>query len=172
MLDLLKTRRSIRKYQDRQIEQEKLDAILKGGLMAPSSRGRKPWEFIVVNDKEKIQKLSLTRGNASKFLSGAPLTIVVAADGEIGSIWVEDASIAASYMQLVIHSLGLGSCWIQVRDRAYDDTQSAEDYIREILDIPTSTKVLCMLAVGYPAEERPAHKEEGLLYDKIHYNQF
>ncbi len=172
MLDLMKTRRSIRKYQNRQIEQEKIDAILKGGLMAPSSRGRRPWEFIVVDDKEKIQKLSRTRGRSSGFLADSPLAIIVAADGEVGSIWVEDASIAASYMQLVIHSLGLGSCWIHVRDRAYDDNHTAEEYVREILDIPSSTKVLCMLAVGYPAEEKPAHKEENLLYDKIHYNKF
>ena len=172
MLDWMKTRRSIRKYQDRQIEQEKLDAILKGGLMAPSSRGRKPWEFIVVDDKEKIQKLSYCRGNTSGFMSGAPLAIVVAANGEIGDIWVEDASIAASYMQLVIHSLGLGSCWIHVRERFHNDTQTAEDYVREILNIPAHIRVLCILSIGYPAENKPAHKEQELLYGKIHYNQF
>ena len=172
MLELLKTRRSIRKYQNMEVEQEKIDAILKGALMAPSSRGRRPWEFIVVNDKEKIKKLSSCREHASGFLSGAPLAIVVAANADIGSIWVEDAAIAASYMQLMAHSLGLGSCWIHVRERPYDDTQTAEDYVRGILDIPDHIKVLCILAIGYPSEGRPVHQEESLLYDKIHYNRF
>ena len=172
MLELIKSRRSIRRYQDKAVEQEKLDAILKSALMAPSSRGRRPWEFIVVNDREKIKKLSLCRGPSSRFLADAPLAVIVAAKGEIGSVWVEDSSIAASYMQLAAHSLGLGSCWIQVRDRAYDDKQTSEEYIRGILNIPDSVKVLCMLAVGYPAEEKPAHSEENLLLSKIHYNKY
>lgn len=172
MLELIKSRRSIRRYQDKAVEQEKLDAILKSALMAPSSRGRRPWEFIVVNDREKIKKLSLCRGPSSRFLADAPLAVIVAAKGEIGSVWVEDASIAAAYMQLAAHSLGLGSCWIQVRDRAHDDKQTAEEYIREIVNIPGSLNILCMLAVGYPAEEKPAHDEEKLLYDKIHYNRY
>lgn len=62
MLELIKSRRSIRRYQDKAVEQEKLDAILKSALMAPSSRGRRPWEFIVVNDREKIKSFRFAEG--------------------------------------------------------------------------------------------------------------
>ena len=99
MLDWMKTRRSIRKYQDRQIEQEKLDAILKGGLMAPSSRGRKPWNSSLWMIKKRFRNYHIARKYIRIHVRSS-LAIVVAANGEIGDIWVEDASIAASYMQL------------------------------------------------------------------------
>ncbi|HHT66531.1 MAG TPA: NAD(P)H nitroreductase [Clostridiales bacterium] len=172
MLEWIKTRRSIRKYQDRQIDPEQLDAILKSGLMAPTGRGSRPWEFIVVTDREKLETLSLTRGRSSQFLSGAPLGIVVAADQDKSTTWVEDAAIAAAFMQLTIHSLGLGSCWIHVRERQFDENKTAEDYVREALDIPESIRVLCILSIGFPAEDKPAHKQEDLLYERVHYDQF
>ncbi|HEX9058905.1 MAG TPA: nitroreductase family protein, partial [Clostridia bacterium] len=77
LYELLKSRRSIRKFEDREIEKEKADFIIKSALLSPSSRGIRPWEFIVVNDKETIKKLSQCKEHGSSFLSGAPLAIVV-----------------------------------------------------------------------------------------------
>ncbi|MDD2504173.1 MAG: nitroreductase family protein, partial [Clostridia bacterium] len=144
MLNWMKTRRSIRVYQEKEVEQDKLDAILKSGLMAPTGRGSRPWEFIAVTDKQKLERLSHTRRQSSQFLSGAALAVVVAADVESSNTWVEDTSIAAAFMQLAAHSLGLGSCWIHVRDRSYDDSTTAEDFVSEILDIPAHIRVLCI----------------------------
>jgi len=172
MLELMKTRRSIRKYQDRQVEQDKIDSILKSGLMSPSGRASKPWQFIAVTDKDKLQRLALSREGASSFLSGAPLGIVVAADENTSGTWVEDASIAAAFMQLAAHSLGLGSCWIHIRERSHNALKTSEEYVRELLNIPDNVRVLCILAIGYPAEEKPAHQEKDLLYSKIHYNEY
>ncbi|HHY82818.1 MAG TPA: NAD(P)H nitroreductase [Clostridiales bacterium] len=172
MLELMKTRRSIRAFQDREVEQEKIDSILKSGLLAPSGRASRPWEFIVVTEKEKLHRLASCRERSSQFLAGAPVGIVVAADEKASTTWVEDASIAAAFMQLMVHSLGLGSCWIHVRERSYNDSKSSEEYVREILNIPEHVRVLCILAIGYPAEEKAAHMEDNLLYHKIHYNEY
>ncbi|MGI5999078.1 MAG: nitroreductase family protein [Lutispora sp.] len=168
MLELLKTRRSIRKYQDKKVEQEKVDAILKAALMAPSSSNRRLWEFYVVEDKEKLSKLSKCRERGSQLLEGAAAAIVVTVDGEPYDVWIEDASIAAIIIQLTAHSLGLGTCWVQVRGRQYDDNTTSEDYIKEVVGIPESAKIECVIAIGYPDEEKEPHDEEKLLYNKIH----
>ena len=172
MLDLLLTRRSIRKFLDKNIEKEKVDAILKGALLSPSSRNRKPWEFIVVTDKEVLKKLSRCREHSSQFLEGAPLGIVVIADPEVCDVWVEDTSIAAIIIQLTAHSLGLGSCWVQVRERMHSDSKKAEDYIREVLGIPDKYKVECIIGIGYKGEDKEAHHASKLPFDKVHYERF
>jgi nitroreductase len=172
MLNLLKTRRSIRKFQDKKVEDEKIEDILKAALLAPSSRGRRPWEFVTVTDEELLLKLSRCRKQSSHFLSGSPLGIVVIADSELCDVWIEDSSITAIIMQLAAHSLGLDSCWIQIRERMYDEHLKAEDYVKDILNIPKRYSVLCMLAVGYADEKKPEYEISKLPYDKIHRNRF
>ncbi|NLY43452.1 MAG: NAD(P)H nitroreductase [Clostridiaceae bacterium] len=172
LLELLKSRRSIRKFQDKEIEKDKLDVILKSALLSPSSRSIRPWEFIAVTDKKLLEQLSRCREHSSQFLAGAPLGIVVLADSGACDVWIEDASIAAIIMQLTAKSLGLGSCWIQVRERFHSSGERAEDYIKRILNVPEKYRVECIIAVGYPAEDKKPYDEEGLLYQKIHYNQF
>ena len=172
LLDLLKTRRSIRKFKNKKVEQEKVDAILKGALLSPSSRGRKPWEFIVVDDEEVLKKVAQSKEHGSKFLAGAPLGIVVAADPELCDVWVEDTSIASVIIQLTAHSLGLGSCWIQIRERLHNDSVTAEDYLKEVLGIPEKLKVASIIAIGYKDEDKKPHEEADLLYNKIHTNSY
>ena len=172
MFELLKSRRSIRKFQDKEIEKEKVDTILKSALLSPSSRSRRPWEFIAVTDKALLKKLSQCRDHSSAFLEGAPIGIVVIADTEACDVWIEDASIASIIIQLSAQSLKLGSCWIQVRDRNHSDNVTAESYIKEILKIPAKYSVECMIAIGYPAEEKKAYAVNDLPYEKIHINSF
>ncbi len=168
----LKSRRSIRKFTDKEVEKEKLDVILKSALLSPSSRSRRPWEFITVTDKELLKKLSKCREYGSQFLAEAALGIVVIADTEACDVWIEDASLASIIIQLSAHDLGLGSCWIQVRERSHNINKTAEDYIKEALSIPEKYSVENIIAMGYPAENKKPYKEEDLLYDKIHYNIF
>ncbi len=170
--DLLKSRRSIRKFQSREVEKEKLDLILKGALFAPSSRARRPWEFIAVTDSGLLKKLSGCREHGSEFLAGAPLGVIVVADPEACDVWIEDASIASIIIQLSAQSLDLSSCWIQVRERFHSGRIKSEDYIKGILGIPEKYSVECIIAIGYPAEEKRAYGEHELLYDKIHINRF
>ncbi len=172
MIDLLKTRRSIRKYEDREIEKEKIDNVLKAGLLASSSKGRKPCEFLVIKDKEKLEKLSKSKPIGSFWLANAPIGIVVMANKEITTdVWIEDTSIAATLMQLEAHSLGLGSCWSQVRERNYDDSLNSEEYVRKLLNIPENYGICCILSIGYPNESRPAYVENDIDFTKVHYEE-
>lgn len=170
--DMLKSRRSIRKFQDKEVEKEKIAKIINSALLSPTSASRRPWEFIVVTDKQLLQKLSKCKEHSSSFLADAPLGFVVIADNGVSDVWIEDASIASITIQLLAQSLGLGSCWIQVRERIGKDNVKAGDYIKEVLGIPAKYEVECILAVGYPAEEKMAYTEDELLYDKIHYERY
>jgi nitroreductase len=170
--DLVKTRRSIRQFEDKEIEKDKVDRILKSGLMAPTSKNGRSWEFIAVTNKEQLQKLSDSRENGVRQLATAKLAIVVAADPEVIDVWVEDVSIAAITMQFTAHSLGIGSCWIQIRKRLGTDHGESQEVVKNALNIPEKYQVGCMLVFGYPAEEKQPHDESKLLYDKVHYNKF
>jgi len=172
MYELLKARRSIRRFQDKPVEKDKLDIILKCALLAPSSRGRKPWEFVVVTDKVLLQKLAACKAHGAEFLAGAAAAVVVLAAPEICDVWIEDASIAAILLQLAAQSLGLGSCWAQIRERFTTAGSPAENYVKELLHIPDKFKVLCVVGMGYPAEDKPPHTEAELLLNKLHYNRY
>ncbi len=170
--ELAKKRRSIRKFTSQAVEQEKIDLLLRTALMAPTSKTSNPWHFIVVKDKEILEKLSESRTMGSQFIAGATLAIIVTADTTKSSVWIEDASIAATFIQLEAENIGLGSCWVQVRERMKDDTQTTEDYIRQLLNIPQEISILNMIALGYKQDERKPHDEDKLLLDRIHYDNF
>ncbi|MDD3323248.1 MAG: NAD(P)H nitroreductase [Sphingobacteriia bacterium] len=170
--DLAKNRRSIRKYLAKPVESEKVDAILRVALMSPASKRANGWEFIVVDDRENLIKLSQCREFGSKFVADAPMAIVVAYDPEKSDVWFEDASIAATFVQLAAQDLGLGSCWVQVYNRQHDENTTAEHFIQNILGIPENFHVLNIITLGYKDEERKPYDEEKLLYNKIHRNQF
>ena len=172
LFELLKTRRSIRKYLAIPVEPEKIQQITNAALMAPSSKRSNPWEFVVVQDNEMLGKLSECRLHGSGFLAESPLGIVVLANTEKSDVWMEDASIVAIIMQLMAHDLGLGTCWIQVYGRKTDDDSSSEEYIRNLLAIPENFAVLCILSIGHPDEERKPYDENKLPKDKVHYNMF
>jgi len=170
--ELLKTRRSIRKYLPKAIEQEIITKITNAALMSPASKRSNPWEFIVIQDKETLVKLSQSRPHGSQFLNDSPLGIVVIADTTKSDVWMEDASIASIIMQLQAHDLGLGSCWVQVYGRQKDENTTTESYIRELLNIPNHYSVLNIISIGYPDEERKAYEEDKLPTQKIHFDKF
>ena len=171
-LSLIEKRRSIRKYTGKPVEAEKIDALVEAALRSPSSRGFNPWEFVVVTDKTLLEKLSKAKPHGASFLKNAPLGIVVCADPEKCDVWVEDASIASIFIHLAAESIGLGSCWIQIRKRMHDQTTTAQAYIRSILNIPKNLNVESIVAIGYPAEKKPPHWKEDLQYKKVHYGLY
>ena len=171
-IDLLRQRRSIRKFENRPVEEEKIEKILQAALMAPSSKRSTPWHFVVVDEKEKLEKMAGSREMGSKFLENAPLAIVVLADEAKSDAWVEDASIAAILMQLEAEDLGLGSCWIQVRERRKDESITTEAYLQELISAPAELKIECIIAIGYKGEEKKPFDESKLQTDKIHRNSF
>jgi nitroreductase len=171
-LSLIQKRRSIRKYLEKSVEVEKIDALIEAALRSPSSRGFNPWEFVVVTDKTLLEKLSKAKPHGASFLQNAPLGIVVCADPEKCDVWVEDASIASIVIHLMADSVGLGSCWIQIRKRMHDQTKTADAYIRDLLNIPENLSVESIVAIGYPAEKKPPHRKEELQYKKVHYGLY
>ncbi len=169
-LSLIQKRRSIRKYLEKPVEAGKIDALIEATLRSPSSRGFNPWEFVVVTDKTLLEKLSKAKPHGASFLKNAPLGIVVCADPEKCDVWVEDASIASIFIHLAAESMGLGSCWIQIRKRMHDQTTTAQAYISSILNIPKNLAVESIVAIGYPDEKKPPHRKEDLQYRKVHYD--
>ena len=169
-LELATTRRSIRKYAPRPVEPEKIALLVEAALRSPSSMGHNPWSFVVVTDPELLRKLARAKQHGSSFLRDAPMGIVVCADPEKSGVWIEDASIAAIYLHLAAHSLGLGSCWIQIRERYHAEGVTAESYIAGLLEIPPRIRVEAVIAAGYPDERKVPHARETLQFDKVHLN--
>lgn len=170
--DLIRTRRSIRKFSSRPVEKEKTELLIEAALRSPSSRGFNPWRFIVVNEPELIEKLSRAKPHGSSFLKNAPLAIVVCSDVSASDVCVEDASIASIFIHLAAHNLDLGSCWIQIRKRDHSPSLTADAYIKEILKLPDNLMVESILAIGYPAETKNGHPLETLEFEKVFFNQF
>jgi nitroreductase len=171
-MSLIQKRRSIRRFLAKPIEDEKIEMLIEAALRAPSSRGLNPWEFIVVTERDLLEKLSSAKTHGSEFLKNAPLGIVICADEDRCDIWVEDCSIASTFIFLASESMGLGGCWIQIRERMHNETKTSKAYVSEVLDIPSRLKVESIIAVGYPDEEKPPHKKEELQYEKVYLNQY
>ena len=171
-IDLIRQRRSIRTFSDQEIEADKIELLKEAALRPPSSMGHNPWEFVFVTDRQQLTKLAKAKPHGASFLADARLGIVVCADPEKSAVWIEDASIATIYIHLAAASLGLGSCWIQIRERMHDDMKSAESYIAEVLNIPSNFKVTTMVGIGYPAEQKAPHKKEALQDEKIFLNRY
>lgn len=173
MLNLLQKRRSIRRYTDEKIEAEKLKQIIQSGLLAPSSKSIRPWSFLIVSEQDKLAKLPQARQPEMVFARSAQAAVLVLADTTKSDVWVEDCSIAAVLMQLEATALGLGSCWIQVRNRqSAIEGKSTEAYLREQFAIPEHIAVESIITIGYPAEEKKPVALEKLLYDQVYEGQY
>ncbi len=151
--EILSSRRSIRKYSAMQVEQETIDALVEATLKAPSSRNSHSTHLLVVRNPEKIERLSQMRDYGSAFVKGAPIFVLVMGDRSVTDLWEVNCSISATTLQLAATDLGLASCWVHVDGRPHlkDEPQgvSAEDIVREVVDIPENFSVLCGIALGY-----------------------
>jgi nitroreductase len=172
LLDLLRKRRSIRRYSDRPIPPETVDMLAEAVLRSPSSRGINPWRFIFVDDRETLTRLSNCKPHGAAFLAGAALGVVICGDERESDAWIEDCSIASTVLQLTAEDLGLGSCWVQVRMRNHGDGGSAEDAVRRELGLSSEQRVESIIAIGYPAESMPGHAHSELPWQKVHRSGF
>jgi len=172
MIELLRQRKSIRSYTPQPIEDEKIELLKETVLLSPSSRRINPWEFIFVTETELIQKLAQAKQHGSAFLKEAALAVVVVGDQTKSDVWVEDCSIASTLLQLTAQSLGLGSCWVQIRLRYHDASTTSEKYVQKLLNIPEPFCVESIIGIGYPSEHAVALPIKTLEYHKIHLNFF
>lgn len=169
-IECIKTRRSVRKYMDKDVPDHLIDEILDCAMKAPSAHNKQPWSFIVVKDKNKIKKLSELH-QWSSFVSGAPVCIVVCLTKETKSDFQPSMylSVAAAIqnMLLAIHSLGLSSCWTYLKD--FEHTL-AEDGAKKLLNIPDDVEAICMLPIGYSDQKIPGRflkdKKDLVHFDK------
>lgn len=170
--DLIKNRRSMRKFTEEELAQEDVVALLKAALMSPSSKRSNCWQFIAVDDRDTLEKLSRCKETGASFLADAALAIVVTADPMASDVWIEDAAVASIMIQLQAEDLGLGSCWVQVRERFTASGIPSGDYVHEVLDIPLQLQVVSIIAVGHKGMERKPFDEDRLQWEKVHINKY
>jgi nitroreductase len=172
MLEMLRKRRSIRRFEPRAISIEIRRTLEEALLRSPTSRNRRPWRFVFVDDRQTLVQLSDCKPHSSEFVSEAPLVVVIAANEAECDVWIEDCSIAAITLQYAAQNLGLGSCWVQVRLRGHDGEAGAEAHVRNCLGIPAEYRVGAMVALGHPAEKKRGVPGSALDRSKIHYGRF
>lgn len=148
VLENIKTRRSVRKFSDRQISDDDMSLIIEAGRWAPSGANAQPWKFIVIRDREVIISIgdvcyySIFK---SRHVCEASVVVVILGNPAAGSAtYLQDCTIAGTNMTLMAHALGIGSCWIG----AFED-----DTIRQILAIPEQLKIIALISFGYAARE-------------------
>lgn len=163
LIDLIMSRRSIRKYKAEPIPQEILERILEAGRYAPSASNAQPWHFIVLTEPEIMDKLSHGRWNS--FIRESAFTVVGCAyEGSAYSRkWSTiDSTIALQNMVIAAWSLGIGSCWV-------GDFEDSE--VRRILNVPKDWKIISLISFGYP-DETPSTTPRKPLKEVVSYNRF
>ncbi len=168
VMEAIKKRKSIRSYQAREVEQEKLDLLLEAARLAPSANNKQEWRFIVVKDKETRQRL-MAAAKGQSFVGEAPCVIACCAQTDnhkmtCGQLcYPIDVAIAIEHMALKAVEEGLGTCWIGA---------FYEDEVKKILNIPEEIKVVELLTLGYPAEEGGIEKNRLALDEIVMYGKW
>ena len=172
LLEIMRSRRSVRRYTDEKISDEDLKKILSAALLAPSGHSKYPCEFIVVKNRELLERMSHCRkSNVAKMLTEANAAIVVVADKDKSDTIVEDSSVAMMNMELLATSLGIGNCWIQIRGRDAEDDSSGEEFLRGILNFPENFACQAVLSLGFPARPPKARELDKLNFDKVSFRE-
>ena len=170
MLETIMTRTSIRQYTDQPVEKEKIEAMLRAGMAAPTAVNAQPWHFVVVSDKAKLGELAAANPRAG-MLKSAPLAIVVCGDmtkameGKGRQFWIQDCSAATENILLAAHAQGLGAVWT-----ALYPMEERMQPVSEALKLPDTLIPLCTVVIGYPAEQ-PEPKDKWKP-ENISYNEY
>ena len=156
-LQVIEKRKTFRKYSDRPVEREILDAIVKVAQTAPSSRNSKSSAFMIIEDRDTLDALSQMRDYGASPLKGAQAAIVVLGDTSKTDLWVDNCAISATFIQLAVTAMDLVSCWVHCNGRprlkAEPDGAKAEDYVTELLGLKDGMRPYCVIAIGYPLDE-------------------
>ena len=172
MLDLMRQRRSVRVFKPQPVEAEKIELLAEALLRAPTSRNLQPCHFVMVQKRQLLDQLISAKPHGTTFFGTAPLAVAIAADPCVSDVWIEDAAVAATFLQLAAEDLGLKSCWAQLRLRRYNDDLSASEYVRNLLELPAGIEVPIVIAIGYPDEKKAGHSVDVLRTEKIHRERF
>ncbi len=152
-LEVIEKRHSIRKYADAPVEREVLDRIIDIAKTAPSSRNCKSSAFMIIEDKDTLKALSELRDQGGTFIKDAAAAILVLGDESKSDLWVDNCAISATFIQLAVTSMDLGSCWVHVKDRLRVKGKPEEgyshEYVTELLGIKNDLKPYCIIAIGH-----------------------
>jgi nitroreductase len=166
-LEAIRTRRSIRRYEDRAVPEDLVEEVLRAAMMAPSAVNKQPWHFVVIDDRELLLEIPKINPNAA-MAAGAPLAILVCGDLELehpSGYWVVDCAAAVENLLLAAHALGLGAVWTGVYPR-----QQRMDGLRRLLGIPEHVMPHTLVVLGYPAEQPPS--KDRYRPERVHRNGF
>jgi len=167
LLDTILKRRSVRRYTDETIPEEKLQKILQAGLFAPTSRNLKPCTFYLVKDKALLAQLSEVKKAGGSMLKQSSAAIVVSGNSDAADTWIEDCSIALSFMHLMAAEQEVGSCWCQIHLRTGADGEDAETKVCKLLQIPDSERIVGILALGMAQEALKPYEETEADWRKV-----
>ena len=164
--EIISRRRSTRKFLPTPVERERLERVVEMALQAPSSRNSRSTRFMIVQNPDLLEKMSRMRDYGSAFMKDAAAAILVMGDKRATDLWIDNCAISATTLQLAVVDEGLASCWVHVNDRpclqAEPDGRKADDYLRELLELPEHYGILCAVALGYSDfEPKPLPPYEG-----------
>ena len=148
LTELMKKRKSIRSYSGESIPEEKLEQILLTGTLAPTSRNLKPCQFHLIRDKKILNQLSRAKKSGAEFVKDADAVIIVSADSAKSDTWIEDSSIAMTYMMLAAEEQNVGCCWVQIHLRKAESGEDAEEIVRKVAEIPSEYRIVGFLSLG------------------------
>jgi nitroreductase len=157
-LETIMTRRSVRAFTEKPVEDGDVETLLRAAMAAPSAGNQQPWRFVVVTDRDTLERMSTTSPFA-ECLKEAPLAIVVCADQTVEKhvgFWVQDCSAATQNILLAAHGLGLGGVWL-----GYYPVRERVGALSSLLGLPDGITPLCVVPIGYPSEDlAPAQRYE------------
>jgi nitroreductase len=171
------SRRSVKAYTNQPISKEAIEKIIQAGSYAATGRNAQSPIILAITNKQvrdEMSKLNAKVMGAPEGTDpfyGAPVVLVVLAD-KSRNTYVYDGSLVMGNLMLAAESLGLGSCWIQVRERFTASGVPSNEYVHEVLDIPLHLQVLSIVAVGHKGMERKPFNEEHLQWEKIHLDKY
>lgn len=171
-LDAILTRRSIRKFTNKSIDDETVHTLLTAAMAGPSAVNARPWSFLVVRDRDTLDKMADANGRAAAPLKEAALAILVCGDlarafPKAPNYWITDASIAAQNILLAAHERGLGGVWLGTWPQ---EEKMARQ--RELFALPENIIPYAILALGHPAEDRAGQPHPDYEEDRVHFEKW
>ncbi len=171
LTDIIIKRRTVRSFKDKKVDRETLEKLLMYASMGPSNGNIHPVEFLIIDDKEKIEELSKMDSYSTAYLKECPCVIIFMADSVISKTWMEECAIVASYFQLLAEEEGLNTAWINVVRGSTSDKIPYSEYFEKNFGIKDPYKAMCLVPVGYKKHGTKNH-EEFDVSEKVHYNKF
>ncbi len=168
VMEAIKLRKSVRSWEDKPVEDEKISAVLEAARLAPSASNRQEWRFVVVREEATLKKL-VPAARGQTFVGEAPVVIACCAESDehvmaCGQLcYPIDVAIAIDHMTLAAVELGLGTCWIG----AFDEGKA-----KDILGIPEGVRVVELLPLGYPADPSPKEKSRKAAGELVHWDKW